>query len=107
MSDLGPAIAGSIGLAPGANLHPDGSQPSMFEPVHGSAPDIAGQGVANPIAQILTGAMMLEHLDETAGAAALVSAVERVLAAGDVRTGDLGGTATTAEMTAAVVAALG
>jgi tartrate dehydrogenase/decarboxylase/D-malate dehydrogenase len=79
----------------------------MFEPVHGSAPDIAGQGVANPIAQILTGAMMLEHLDETAGAAALVSAVERVLAAGDVRTGDLGGTATTAEMTAAVVAALG
>ena len=107
LSDLGPAIAGSIGLAPGANLHPDGSQPSMFEPVHGSAPDIAGQGVANPIAQILTGAMMLEHLDETAGAAALVSAVERVLAAGEVRTGDLGGTATTAEMTAAVVAALG
>lgn len=106
LSDLGPAIAGSIGLAPGANLCPDRSQPSMFEPVHGSAPDIAGRGVANPIAQILTGAMMLEHLDETAGAAALVSAVERVLAAGVVQTGDLGGRATTAEMTAAVIDAL-
>ncbi len=106
LSDLGPAIAGSIGLAPGANLNPDRAQPSMFEPVHGSAPDIAGRGVANPIAQILTGAMMLEHLEETTAAEALVLAVERVLAVGEVQTGDLGGTATTAEMTAAVIAAL-
>ncbi len=106
LSDLGPAVAGSIGLAPGANLNPDRSHPSMFEPVHGSAPDIAGQGVANPVAQMLTGAMMLEHLEQPDGAAALVSAVERVLAAGECRTRDLGGTATTAEMTAAVIVAL-
>ena len=107
LSDLGPAIAGSIGLAPGANLNPDRSHPSMFEPVHGSAPDIAGRGIANPVAQMLTGAMMLEHLEQPAGAARLVSAVERVLAAGECRTRDLGGTAATAEMTAAVIAALG
>ncbi len=106
LSDLGPAIAGSIGLAPGANLNPDRSHPSMFEPVHGSAPDIAGQGIANPVAQILTGAMMLDHLEQADGAAALVSAVEAVLAAGTTRTGDLGGAATTVEMTAAVIAAL-
>jgi tartrate dehydrogenase/decarboxylase/D-malate dehydrogenase len=106
LSDLGPAIAGSIGLAPGANLNPDRSYPSMFEPVHGSAPDIAGQGIANPIAQILTGVMMLEHMEEADGAGALVSAVERVLAAGETRTRDLGGTATTAGMTAAVIAAI-
>ena len=67
LSDLGPAVAGSIGLAPGANLNPDRSHPSMFEPVHGSAPDIAGKGVANPVAQMLTGAMMLEHLGEARG----------------------------------------
>ena len=107
LSDLGPAIAGSIGLAPGANLNPDRTHPSMFEPVHGSAPDIAGKGVANPVAQILTGAMMLEHLAQADGAELLVSAVETVLAAGETRTRDLGGTATTAEMTAAVIAALG
>ena len=106
LSDLGPAIAGSIGLAPGANLNPDRSHPSMFEPVHGSAPDIAGRGIANPVAQMLTGAMMLEHLEQPAGAASLVSAVERVLAAGECRTRDLGGTAATPEMTAAVIAAL-
>ncbi len=106
LSDLGPAVAGSIGLAPGANLNPEKSHPSMFEPVHGSAPDIAGKGIANPIAQMLTGAMMLEHLGETRGAAAIEAAVEAVLAAGDPRTGDLGGTATTADMTAAIVAAL-
>ena len=106
LSDLGPAIAGSIGLAPGANLNPDRSYPSMFEPVHGSAPDIAGQGIANPIAQILTGAMMLDHLKQTGAAAAIVSAVEQVLAAGECRTGDLGGSATTSEMADAVVDAL-
>ena len=107
LSDLGPAIAGSIGLAPGANLNPERVYPSMFEPVHGSAPDIAGQGIANPVAQILTGAMMLEHLGQTNGAGALVSAVERVLAVGEPRPRDLGGAATTAEMTTAVIAALG
>ena len=107
LSDLGPAIAGSIGLAPGANLNPERVYPSMFEPVHGSAPDIAGQGIANPVAQILTGAMMLEHLGQTNGAGALVSAVERVLAVGEPRPRDLGGASTTAEMTTAVIAALG
>ncbi len=107
LSDLGPAVAGSIGLAPGANLNPEKSHPSMFEPVHGSAPDIAGKSVANPVAQILTGAMMLEHLGEKRGAAAIEAAVEAVLAAGDPRTGDLGGAATTAEMTRAIIAALG
>ena len=107
LSDLAPAVAGSIGLAPGANLNPERSHPSMFEPVHGSAPDIAGKGVANPVAQMLTGAMMLDHLGEKRGATAVETAVEAVLAAGETRTGDLGGTAATAEMTAAVVAALG
>ncbi len=106
LSDLGPAIAGSIGLAPGANLNPERSYPSMFEPVHGTAPDIAGQGSANPVAQILTGAMMLEHLGQADGAGALVSAVEWVLAAGAPRTRDLGGTATTGEMVAGVIAAI-
>ena len=106
LSDLGPAVAGSIGLAPGANLNPDRSKPSMFEPVHGSAPDIAGKGIANPIAQILTGGMMLEHLGQPAAAVAIESAVEKVLGAEKIRTADLDGTATTAEMTEAVVAAL-
>ena len=106
LSVRGPAIAGSIGLAPGANLNPERSYPSMFEPVHGSAPDIAGRGIANPVAQILTGAMMLDHLEQGDGAGELVFAVERVLVAGEPRTGDLGGAATTAEMAAAVIAAL-
>ena len=106
LSDLGPAVAGSIGLAPGANLNPDRTAPSMFEPVHGSAPDIAGQGLANPIAQILTGVMMLEHLQEQDAADRITRAVEQVLEAGAVRTRDLGGTATMADMTAAVIAAL-
>jgi len=102
LSDIGPAIAGSIGLAPGANLNPERTAPSMFEPVHGSAPDIAGQGVANPIAQVWTAAMMLEHLEEGEAAAALVGAIEAQLAEGTVVTRDLGGDA----MTAAVVEAL-
>lgn len=95
LSDVGPAIAGSIGLAPGANLNPERSAPSMFEPVHGSAPDIAGQGVANPIAQVWTAAMMLDHLQETEAAAALVGAIEAQLAEGTVVTRDLGGDAAT------------
>jgi tartrate dehydrogenase/decarboxylase/D-malate dehydrogenase len=107
LSDLGPAIVGSIGLAPGANLNPERIGPSMFEPVHGSAPDIAGKGVANPVAQILTGAMMLEHLGETAAARAVEIAVEEVLGSGSPRTADLGGASKTADMTKGVIAALG
>lgn len=102
LSDLAGAIAGSIGVAPSANLNPERKHPSLFEPVHGSAPDIAGQGIANPIGQIWSGAMMLEHLGEPAAADHLVKAFEAALADG-VRTGDLGGTATTTEMTAAVI----
>ncbi|HEU5319784.1 MAG TPA: isocitrate/isopropylmalate family dehydrogenase, partial [Methylomirabilota bacterium] len=107
LSDLGPAIAGSIGLAPGANINPEKEHPSMFEPVHGSAPDIAGKGVANPIAQIWTGALMLEHLGHAEAARAVVSAVERVVAEGGVLTRDLGGTAGTTEVGRAVAALVG
>jgi tartrate dehydrogenase/decarboxylase/D-malate dehydrogenase len=98
LSDLGPAIAGSIGLAPGANINPEREYPSMFEPVHGSAPDIAGQGIANPIGQIWTGALMLDHLGHPEASRAIVSAIEAVLAEGRVLTRDLGGTATTSEV---------
>lgn len=102
LSDLGPAVAGTIGIAPSANLNPERRFPSMFEPVHGSAPDIAGRGIANPIGQIWSGAMMCEHLGETAAAAAIVGAIERVLASGRVRTPDMGGIATTAELGRAI-----
>ena len=101
LSDLIAALAGSIGVAPSANLNPAREYPSMFEPVHGSAPDIAGQGIANPVGQIWAGAMMLEHLGEAAAAADLVAAFEAVLADG-TRTPDLGGTASTGEFTDAV-----
>jgi tartrate dehydrogenase/decarboxylase/D-malate dehydrogenase len=109
LSDLAAAVAGSIGVAPSANLNPEREHPSMFEPVHGSAPDIAGQGVANPVGQLWAGAMMLEHLGEPAAAAEVVAAFEACLADG-VRTRDLGGTASTAEFTAEVnrrISALG
>ena len=106
LSDLTAAVAGSIGIAPSANLNPEREHPSMFEPVHGSAPDIAGRGVANPIGQIWSGALMLEHLGHPQAGAAVMRAVERVLGDGGPRTADLGGTATTAEVTAAVVEAL-
>src|SRR3979411_1163549 len=95
LSDLGPAVAGSIGIAPSANLNPERRYPSMFEPVHGSAPDIAGQGIANPIGQIWSGAMMLDHLGEKKAGAAIVDAIERVLAEKTLRTRDLGGNADT------------
>ena len=98
LSDLGPAIAGSIGLAPGGNVNPEKTFPSMFEPVHGSAPDIAGKGVANPIAQIWTGAMMLDHLGQAEAARAVVSAIERVVEEGKTLTRDLGGTAGTKDV---------
>lgn len=106
LSDLGPAIAGSIGLAPSANLNPERETPSMFEPVHGSAPDIAGRGIANPIGQIWSGAMMLEHLGHPEAAAVVVRAIERVLGDGGPRTRDIGGKAGTAEVGRAIAAAL-
>ena len=95
LSDLGPACTGTIEIAPSANLNPEREFPSMFEPVHGSAPDIAGKGVANPIGQIWSGAMMLEHLGQSEAAATVVRAIETVVQQGP-RTRDLGGTATTA-----------
>jgi tartrate dehydrogenase/decarboxylase/D-malate dehydrogenase len=104
LSDLGPAVAGSIGIAPGGNINPEKEHPSMFEPVHGSAPDIAGKGIANPIAQIWTGAMMLDHLGHEDGGRAVVQAIERVVQEGQVLTRDLGGTASTADVGKAVTA---
>jgi len=104
LSDLGPAVAGSIGIAPGGNINPEKEHPSMFEPVHGSAPDIAGKGIANPIAQIWTGAMMLDHLGHEDAGRAVVQAIEKVVAEGKVLTRDLGGTASTADVGKAVTA---
>ena len=95
LSDLGPAVAGTIGIAPSANINPEREFPSMFEPVHGSAPDIAGLGIANPIGQIWSGAMMLEHLGHADAARAVETALETVLADADSLTPDMGGTATT------------
>ena len=106
LSDLGPAVAGSIGIAPSANINPERHYPSMFEPVHGSAPDIAGQGTANPIGQIWSGAMMLDHLGHTDAGAAIVGAIEHVVAEGAVRTPDMGGNASTADMGKAIAQAL-
>jgi tartrate dehydrogenase/decarboxylase / D-malate dehydrogenase len=106
LSDLGPAVAGSIGIAPSGNINPERDHPSMFEPVHGSAPDIAGKGIANPVAQIWSGAMMLEHLGEAEAAKAVVRAFETVFRDGGPRTRDLGGTASTAEVGEAVASAV-
>ncbi|WAB84687.1 tartrate dehydrogenase [Microcella daejeonensis] len=105
LSDLAGAVAGSIGVAPSANLNPEREYPSLFEPVHGSAPDIAGRGIANPIGQIWTGALMLEHLGHAEAAADLTQAFESVSASG-IRTRDLGGISSTAEVGAAIVAHL-
>ena len=102
LSDLAAAVAGSIGIAPSANLNPPRRYPSMFEPVHGSAPDIAGRGIANPVGQIWAAALMLEHLGEHLAAGVLVDGIEATLAEG-TRTPDLGGTATTHDVAAAVV----
>jgi len=107
LSDLGPAVVGSIGIAPGGNINPERECPSMFEPVHGSAPDIAGKGVANPIGQIWSGAMMLDHLGEHEAAAAIERAIERVLAGAGPRTPDLGGNAGTKDLGQAILDALG
>ncbi len=97
LSDLGAAMMGSIGIAASGNINPDTSQPSMFEPFHGSAPDIAGRGIANPIGAIWAGAMMLEHLGEKEAGSLVVEAMAHVLEAG-VKTPDLGGSASTSEM---------
>jgi tartrate dehydrogenase/decarboxylase / D-malate dehydrogenase len=107
LSDLGPACTGTIGIAPSGNIDPERRFPSLFEPVHGSAPDIAGQGIANPIGQIWAGAMMLDHLGESEAAAAIVKAIEIVLADEKVRTRDLGGKADTEVCGRAVAQALG
>ena len=102
LSDLGPAVVGSIGIAPSANLNPEREFPSMFEPVHGSAPDIAGQGIANPIGQIWSGAMMLRHLGEEEAAKAVEQAIAKVLANLKIRTPDIGGKSTTSDMGGAI-----
>ncbi|MFN8062860.1 MAG: tartrate dehydrogenase [Vicinamibacterales bacterium] len=102
LSDLAAAVAGSIGIAPSANLNPEREFPSMFEPVHGSAPDISGKGIANPLGAIWSGAMMLDHLGEHGAAVDVMSAISIVLAESDVRTPDLGGNATTTELASAV-----
>ncbi|WP_228002691.1 tartrate dehydrogenase [Nocardia australiensis] len=102
LSDLAAAVTGGLGMAPSGNINPSGDAPSMFEAVHGSAPDIAGQGIANPVAQILAAAMMLEQLGEHDAAAAIDRAVCDVLDKGDIRTADLGGTATTTDLGTAI-----
>ena len=106
LTDLGAALTGSLGLAPGANVNPERRFPSMFEPIHGSAPDIAGQGIANPVGAVWAGAMMLDHLGEREAHDRVIAAIERVLAEGRVRTPDLGGRSTTEEMTSALRSAL-
>jgi tartrate dehydrogenase/decarboxylase/D-malate dehydrogenase len=107
LSDLGPACTGTIGIAPSGNINPERKFPSLFEPVHGSAPDIAGQGIANPVGQIWSGAMMLEHLGESEAARAIIAAVEQVLPDAKLRTRDLKGTADTVTCGKGVAAAIG
>ena len=106
LSDLGPACTGTIGIAPSGNINPDRKFPSLFEPVHGSAPDIAGQGIANPIGQIWSAAMMLDHLGEPEAAASILRAIEEVLAKAEYRTRDLGGTANTVQCGTAIADAI-
>jgi tartrate dehydrogenase/decarboxylase/D-malate dehydrogenase len=107
LTDLGSAISGSMGVAPSGNINPEREHPSMFEPIHGSAPDIAGKGIANPIGAIWAGAMMLDHLGRRDLHDRVVGAIERVVASRSVRTPDLGGQATTEEMTSAIVSEVG
>jgi tartrate dehydrogenase/decarboxylase/D-malate dehydrogenase len=106
LTDLGAAISGSLGTAPSGNIDPTKRNPSMFEPIHGSAPDIAGKGIANPVGAVWAGAMMLEHLGEAGAAARILRSIEKVTMEGRVRTPDLGGSATTADMTQALLDAL-
>jgi tartrate dehydrogenase/decarboxylase/D-malate dehydrogenase len=107
LTDIGSAISGSLGVGPSGNINPERTFPSMFEPLHGSAPDIAGKGIANPIGAIWAGAMMLDFLGQPKAGARVVTAIETVLTDGSIKTADLGGTATTKQMAAAIVAALG
>ena len=107
LSDLGPACTGTIGVAPSANINPAGDFPSLFEPVHGSAPDIAGKGIANPVGQIWAGAMMLEHLGFADAAMAMTDAIDTALSDASVRTGDLGGKATTVDCGTAIAGIIG
>jgi tartrate dehydrogenase/decarboxylase / D-malate dehydrogenase len=107
LTDIGSAISGSLGIAPGANIDPERRYPSMFEPIHGSAPDIAGKGIANPIGAIWAGALMLDHLGHRDLHDRIVGAIERVVSTGKVRTPDLGGTATTTQLTDAIRSELG
>jgi tartrate dehydrogenase/decarboxylase/D-malate dehydrogenase len=107
LSDLAAALAGSLGIAPTGNIDPERRYPSMFEPIHGSAFDIMGQGIANPVGTFWSCVMLLEHLGEADAAAELMAAIETVTANPALRTRDLGGTATTAQVTAAVCAAMG
>jgi tartrate dehydrogenase/decarboxylase/D-malate dehydrogenase len=106
LTDVGAAIQGGLGFAASANINPAGGVPSMFEPVHGSAPDITGRGIANPLATIWAGALMLDHLGEAEAGKAIIAAMDAVTAKGEVRTRDMGGAASTGDMTRAVVAAL-
>lgn len=107
LSDLGPGVTGTIGIAPSGNINPERKFPSMFEPVHGSAPDIAGRGIANPIGQIWSAAMMLEHLGEIEAGQMVFDAIKKVLASsGPPLTPDMGGTATTHDLGSAIVSAL-
>ena len=104
LTDIGSAISGSLGIAPGANINPARTFPSMFEPIHGSAPDIAGKGIANPIGAIWAGALMLDHLGRRDLHDRIVAAIEGVVAGGTARTPDLGGRSTTQEVSDAIVA---
>ena len=106
LTDIGAIITGSMGLAPSGNINPERAFPSVFEPVHGSAPDIAGKGIANPMATVFSGAMMLRHLGETEAADAVDAAVESVLRDGETMPVDLGGSASTQAIGDAIVDAL-
>lgn len=103
LSDLGAALVGGLGLSPSANLNPERNYPSMFEPIHGSAPDIAGKKIANPIAQIWSAALMLEHFGRDDLAGEIMQAIESVLVNGEVLTPDLGGNASTSEVGDAII----